>query len=60
VVDRQIRGILTSGHPHGARILEEEAFALQGQPDAVALLRQALRERCPQRPNPTSRFGSAP
>jgi hypothetical protein len=60
VVDRQIRGILTSGYPHGARILEEEAFALQGQADAVALLRQALRERCPQRPNPTSRFGSAP
>jgi hypothetical protein len=55
VVDRQIRGILSTGYHHGERILEQEAFALQGQANAVSLLQQALRQRCPRRPSPPPR-----
>jgi hypothetical protein len=47
VVEREISGILTSRYHHGDRILEQEAFGVQGQPDAVPLLRKALRQRCP-------------
>jgi hypothetical protein len=59
VVDRQISGILTTEYHHGVRSLEQEAFGLQGQPDAVPLLRQALRQRCPPRRAPRP-AGSAP
>jgi hypothetical protein len=46
VVEREISGILTQRYHHGSRLLEQEAFALQGQPDAVARLRAALQRRC--------------
>ena len=47
VVRQEIGGILTRSYHHGSRLLEQEAFALQGQPDAVARLLAALRARCP-------------
>ena len=47
VVDREISGILTTRYHHGNRALEQEAFGLQGQSDAVARLLKALRQRCP-------------
>ncbi|MFM7268589.1 MAG: hypothetical protein ACKOZT_08400 [Cyanobium sp.] len=46
VVEREISGILTQRYHHGNRLLEREAFGLQGQPDAVARLRAALARRC--------------
>ncbi|MCT0207123.1 hypothetical protein [Synechococcus sp. CS-1332] len=45
VVRQEIGGILTTRY-HGHRVAEQEAFHLQGQPDAVAQLMQALRRRC--------------
>jgi hypothetical protein len=48
VVRRQIGGILTTAY-HGNKVAEQEAFALQGQPDAVPRLLAALRQRCPLR-----------
>jgi len=47
VVDREISGILTTRYHHGNRALEQEAFGLQGQSDAVPKLLKALRQRCP-------------
>jgi len=47
VVRREIEGITYSRYHPRQRGLEREAFALQGQPDAVALLLEALRRRCP-------------
>lgn len=47
VVEQEISGILTSRYHQSNRVLEQEAFGLQGQPDAVPRLRQALRQRCP-------------
>lgn len=47
VVDREISGILTTRYHHGNRALEQEAFSVQGQPDAVPRLQKALRQRCP-------------
>jgi hypothetical protein len=46
VVRQEIGGILTTRYHHGSRLLEQEAFALQGQDDAVARLRIALKARC--------------
>ncbi|MFM7269001.1 MAG: hypothetical protein ACKOZT_10515 [Cyanobium sp.] len=46
VVEREISGILTQRYHHGNRLLEREAFGLQGQPDAVTRLRAALARRC--------------
>lgn len=45
VVRQQIGGILTTAY-HGNKAAEQEAFALQGQPDAVPRLLTALRQRC--------------
>ena len=47
VVRQQIGGILTTAY-HGNKAAEQEAFALQGQPDAVPRLLAALRRRCPR------------
>lgn len=44
-VRQEIGGILTTRYHHD-RAAEQEAFHLQGQPDAVAQLMQALRRRC--------------
>lgn len=46
VVRREIEGIITTRYPAGRRTLEREAFALQGQPNAVTLLIRALSRRC--------------
>jgi hypothetical protein len=46
LIEREISGILIRGYQHHNRALELEAFALQGQPNAVALLVQALQQRC--------------
>ncbi|KEF41245.1 MAG: hypothetical protein ER33_12455 [Cyanobium sp. CACIAM 14] len=48
VVRQEIGGILTTAY-HGNKAAEQEAFALQGQPDAVPKLLAALRQRCPRR-----------
>jgi hypothetical protein len=50
VVDREISGILTTRCHHGNRAVEQEAFGLQGQADAVPRLIEALKRRCPVRP----------
>lgn len=46
VVRQEIRGILTTRYSHGNRAVEEEAFLLQAQADAVPTLIRALRRRC--------------
>jgi hypothetical protein len=46
VVSQEIGGILTTRYHHGNRLLEQEAFGLQGQPDAVARISAALHARC--------------
>ena len=46
VVSQEIGGILTNNYHHGNRLLEQEAFGLQGQPDAVARISAALHARC--------------
>ncbi|WP_216904115.1 hypothetical protein [Synechococcus sp. CCY 9618] len=45
VVRQQIGGILATAY-HGNKAAEQEAFALQSQPDAVPRLLAALRQRC--------------
>ena len=45
VVRQEISGLLTTRY-HNHRVAEQEAFHLQGQPDAVARLMEALRRRC--------------
>jgi hypothetical protein len=45
-VERGISAILLNGYHHANRVVEQEAFGLQGQPDAVAILLRALRSRC--------------
>ena len=47
VVEREISAILYRSYHHGNRALEREAFFIQGQPDAVPRLIQALKQRCP-------------
>ena len=46
VVRQEIGGIITQRYHHGSRLLEQEAFGLQGQPDAVIRLTTALHARC--------------
>lgn len=46
VVEREINGILHTRYHPNHRLLEREAFGLQGQPDAVPRLITALRSRC--------------
>ena len=50
VVRNEISGIVINGYPSHNRVLEQEAFALQGQPDAVPRLLRALAQRCRRRP----------
>lgn len=49
LIEREISGILTRGYQHHNRVVEQEAFALQGQANAVPLLLQAMRQRCRRR-----------
>jgi hypothetical protein len=44
-VERGIQAILFHDYPTN-RAVEAEAFGIQGQPDAVPRLLQALRQRC--------------
>jgi len=46
VVRQQISAMLINGYQAHHRVLEQEAFALQGQPDAIPRLMRALAERC--------------
>ena len=46
VVNQEISGILVTRYGQFNRALEREAFLLQSQPDAVAILIRALRSRC--------------
>ena len=50
VVEREINGILQRSYHHGNRVLEREAFTIQGRPNAIPLLIQALKKRCPPAP----------
>ena len=47
VVEREISAILMRNYHHGNRALEQEAFFIQGQKDAVPRLIGALKQRCP-------------
>jgi hypothetical protein len=46
VVRNEISGLLLNAYGAHSRVLEQEAFALQGQPDAVPRLLRALEQRC--------------
>jgi hypothetical protein len=46
VVEREISGILTTRYHHGNRLLEQEAFGMQGLAEAPSRLVSALRQRC--------------
>jgi len=46
VVEREISAILLRNYHHSSRVLEREAFMLQGQRDAVPKLVNALQQRC--------------
>ena len=46
VVSQEISGILVNNYQHGSPVLEQEAFALQGQADAMPRLLKALSQRC--------------
>lgn len=46
VVEREISAILLRSYHHGDRVLEGEAFMLQGQRDAVPKLVKAIQQRC--------------
>lgn len=46
VVRQEISGVVLNGYGFHSRVLEQEAFALQGQPDAVPRLLRALTQRC--------------
>ena len=45
-VNNRIRYLLNNHYTQGSRVLEQEAFLVQGQPNAEALLIQALQQRC--------------
>lgn len=46
VVEREVSAILLRNYHHNGRILEREAFSLQGQADASSLLLKILKKRC--------------
>jgi len=46
VVRHEINGLVLNSYAAHSRVLEQEAFALQGQPDAVDRLLRALAQRC--------------
>jgi hypothetical protein len=62
VVRNEIGGVLVNAYGAQSRVLEQEAFALQGQPDAVPRLLRALAQRCSSRsgaPNGARRTAAA-
>lgn len=46
VVENEISAILLQKYHHKNRVIEQEAFYLQGQSDAPSLLMRALKQRC--------------
>lgn len=46
VVEREISGILYNAYHHKNKALEREAFMAQGQAQGVAIVIQALQQRC--------------
>ena len=48
VVESRIRYLLTHHYSQEHQLLEQEAFRLQSQPDAEALIIAALNQRCPR------------
>ena len=46
VIEREISAILLKNYHHANRILEQEAFFLQGQKNAPSMLMKALEQRC--------------
>lgn len=46
VVEREISRILTTSYHHRKRVLEREAFSMQGHPDAIGRVIAALKQRC--------------
>ena len=46
VIEREISAILLKNYHHANRILEQEAFFLQGQKNAPSMLMKALKQRC--------------
>jgi hypothetical protein len=46
VVEREISAILLRDYHHADRVIEKEAFYLQGVPNAPSLLMSALKRRC--------------
>ena len=49
LIQREIAAITYGSYQHGNRAVEHEAFALQGQPDALPRLVKALDQRCRRR-----------
>ena len=47
VVESRIRYLLSHHYSQEHQLLEQEAFRLQSQPDAEALIIAALNQRCP-------------
>ena len=45
-VSNQIRYLLSNHYNQGSRVLEQEAFLVQSQPNAEALIIKALHQRC--------------
>ena len=46
LITREISALTLRSYSPGQRLLEQEAFAVQGQPNAVALIVRALDQRC--------------
>ena len=46
VIEREINAILLKNYHHTNRVLEQEAFVLQGQKNAPSMLMKALKQRC--------------
>jgi hypothetical protein len=46
MIEREISAITLNNYGSSTRLLEREAFAVQGQPNAVAMILRALEQRC--------------
>lgn len=46
LIDREVAGIMYRNYPHAKHDIEREAFAIQGHPNALALLERSFRDRC--------------
>lgn len=50
VVHLESQGLVFRNYPAGRRHLEQEAFAMQGQPNAVKAIAKAIQQRCVRTP----------